>query len=276
MDIYRVKTEWQVAMRYIFILLLFFLNASLSQVSDEVKEITKKLPLDPDGEVFIEAYKGSITITGWNKNEVEIYAEVYIDMDNIAGSDVIFMKDADVRISKFENAIYIRSGKVRIKQDILGLFEVTNTYNPYVNYRIKMPGTARLIIDDYKSKIRIDGLSSDVEIDTYKGRVDISDHSGAVDIETYKGSVRVEFAKITRGSMFETYKGRIRIGIPGTDGFELKCVLGRRATLHSDFSLNQIAGEEYDWERMYSASVNGGGKLIYIESQRGRIFIYRR
>jgi hypothetical protein len=264
-------------MRYIIILIFISVNIVLSQVSGEMRELRRRIPLGPGGEIFIETYKGNVTVTGWDREEAEIYAEVYVDIEaDVDGMEILSMEDAGVRISSFENSIYIRSGKIRVRQDILGLFEVTHTYNPYVSYRIKMPRRAKLIIDDYKSKIRINDLISDVEINTYKGRVDISNHAGSVDIETYKGNVHVEFAKISGSSMFETYKGKIRVGIPGGDRFNLKCILGRRATLHSDFDLKVGVDGEYDWERRYSASINGGGDLIYIESQRGRIFIYER
>ena len=133
-----------------------------------------------------------------------------------------------------------------------------------------MPATARLEIDDYKSVTRISGLRSDLKLHTYKGDVRIDGLDGAADVDTYKGDVRVAFARYSRPSRFETYKGSFDVRLPRDSHFELDADSGRRGEIDSDFA---VASRRSGRRGGVSAQgdVNGGGPALRFTTSRGSL-----
>ena len=108
---------------------------------------------------------------------------------------------------------------------------------PMVHYTIRMPRSARLRVEDYKSATRVSGLESDLRLQTYKGTVEVSGQNGAVDLETYKGEVAISFAALAKPVRLQTYKGEIRLRLPGSSAFEVDADTGRRGDFETQFEM---------------------------------------
>ena len=252
--------------RFAFLLSLVLLT-SLSYAQD-VKEVNKTVGIGADGTVFIETYKGSITIETSDKPVVNIVARIEADGGNSRSKEDVERTMIDIDSS---------GGEVRIKTDydrlrehhswFSGWFTDDNVALPFVHYTISMPATARLSIKDYKSDSRITNLHSSIDLNTYKGSVAITGLEGSIDLETYKGDSRVDLAKLSRDSRFKTYKGQIQISLPRETGFELETDLGRRTDFDSDFdadfhSKRHSAGDIH-------GKVNGGGPMLRLSGEKG-------
>ncbi|HLF20489.1 MAG TPA: DUF4097 family beta strand repeat-containing protein [Bacteroidota bacterium] len=245
---------------------------ALSASAQEVREISKMVPLNSDGRLSIDTYKGSITITTWDKKEVEIFARIEPDDQPWSDDNEEDIKNTEVRISASTNEVRVKSDYDRLRRHrdgFWGMFGETGTSLPFVHYTIKMPRSARLSVKDYKSKTKISNLSADVEFNTYKGEVEISNFEGAIDLETYKGEVDVVFSKFAGSSRFETYKGDMRISLPRKSGFELDSDFGRRTDFTSDFDVQTRYRDQKRREADYYGSVNGGGPRLQLKSEKG-------
>lgn len=196
----------------------------------EVKEIKKTVPLDADGRVIIDTYKGSIHVTGWDSAAVEIDAR--IEPDGSWASDERAARETEVSIDASPMSVRIKSDYRNARRH--GWFHVFNSL-PFVHYRIKMPRTARLEVKDYKSEIDIANLRSELHLDTYKGTGKVSDLDGSLRLSTYKGDLKVRFARLSAASLAETYKGEIEIALPRDAAFHLDSRVGRHGDLRSDF-----------------------------------------
>ncbi|MBI3697427.1 MAG: hypothetical protein HY238_21660 [Acidobacteria bacterium] len=177
-------------------------------VDPRTKEVRKTVDLNPDGQVAIDTYKGSITVKAWDNSRVEIYARV--EPDGTARDWKEKIEATEIRIDDSPDSVRIKTDYEKVKQlsrRRLSLFDWEDGTLPLVHYTIQMPRTARLRIKDYKSKTEIGSLRSEVDVDTYKGEVRISDLDGSLSLNTYKGEARVRFANLARRSRFETYKG---------------------------------------------------------------------
>jgi DUF4097 and DUF4098 domain-containing protein YvlB len=137
-----------------------------------------------------------------------------------------------------------------------------------VHYTIRMPATARLRVEDYKSTTRISGLDSDLRLNTYKGTVDVAGQKGALDLETYKGEVTIAFATLSKPVRLQTYKGEIRLRIPAASGFEVDADAGRKGDFATEFELTTRTGAAS--HRMRGAA-NGGGPMISFETDKGSL-----
>ncbi|MEO8190133.1 MAG: DUF4097 family beta strand repeat-containing protein [Acidobacteriota bacterium] len=242
-----------------------------------VREFHRTLPLSADGHLSISTYKGSITVTSWDRAEADVSARVEAD-----GTE----DDAEEKVARTEVRIDGGGSSVRVRSDydkvrdhsFAGLFGFGFGFGfglhkgtlPLVHYTIRMPATARLDIEDYKSRTSVAGLRADLKLHTYKGEVVVDNLDGAAHVETYKGDVRVSFARYAHPSRFETYKGTFEVRLPKDSRFELDADGGRRGEVDSDFQVATRSTSRRGGERA-RGSVNGGGPSLRFESSRGSL-----
>lgn len=252
--------------------LLFFVCTN-NFYAQEFKELEKSFPLELNGAVSIDTYKGQIIIETWDKAEVYIYAKIVPDESGwsfISTNPAKQLRAADVEFDASPNSINIKS-EYKKNNSWFG-----NSTRAFVNYKIKMPKTARLNIKDYKSETKIGGIQSNVEMETYKGNVSIYGINGAIDFETYKGRIKVEFLKLAEDSRFETYKGEIRISLPKNSAFTVDANFSKRTDFSSDFSIDSEARGRKNRDYDFKSDVNGGGPILKLSSERGQIDLFEK
>ena len=239
-------------------------GAALAQ-SETTRELHKVYPLAKDGRVKIDTYKGSITVTTWDKAEAEVHVRIEADGSRQRDEQNVALTEIEMRSSAKELRIESDYRKIRSR----GFFGDDGNL-PLVHYTLTMPATAELEIEDYKSASSIRELKADLRFETYKGTLDAEGLAGAVKLETYKGDIDVAFATLQGDCRMETYKGTIRIRIPKGAGFEINAEIGRRADLESDFSLSGLREGGNRDDKEYRGPVNGGGPEIRLETYKGK------
>ncbi len=237
-------------------------------LAENVKEIRRELPLDDDGRVSVETYKGTITVTTWEKPKVEVYARVEPDGTHPAPAEQV--ANTEVRIKGSGKSVLIETD-----YDEAPWRWFSGNTRAFVHYTIRMPRTAALEVEDYKSRTRIAELDGDLRFHTYKGSVDL-EGVRMVELDTYKGDVRAEFSRFDRESAFKTYKGDISIELPKKSGFDLDADTGRRGSLEMDFDITTRAGRRFSGEDGYRGAVNGGGPRLRLETYKGSFRIRER
>jgi Putative adhesin len=247
--------------------------AASPAIAVETKEFRRTVDLDARGSVSIDTFKGSVEVEAWDQARAEIFARV--GPDTTCGNDAsqaerVRLTEIDVQSSG--SRLKIRSDYDKLKDfpliplHVEGLDMACNAH-PFVYYRIRMPRTARLEIEDHKSKIGVTGLRSDAKIVSHKGAIDVTDHDGALDLTTHKGDARVEFARLGGDSRFETHKGDVEISLPRSAAFDLEAHVGRAGRLESGFT---VAGREWSKrESFYEEKVNGGGPRLELTTHKG-------
>jgi hypothetical protein len=252
------------------------LFASAFAAAVPVKNVHKTVPLAADGRLEISTYKGSIEVSTWDRPEAEITARVEPDSSSDDSAEVAARKvdETRIEIDGGGSSVRVKSDYSRVKDgSFFAIFGSQGTL-PFVHYVVKLPATARLKIEDYKSDSHVTGLRSDLKVHTYKGQVRVDALDGGADVDTYKGDVRVRFARYAHASRFETYKGEIEVRLPRDSHFDLDASGGRRGNVDSDFDhLERV--ERAGWRRGVSAhgAVNGGGPSLRFETSRGTLRI---
>jgi len=265
----------------LFPLFFFALLLTLPASAQQRREISELVPLDADGRVMIDTYKGSIDVTTWDREEVSIDAVIEADENR----ELVSL--TEVRIERSGNTLRIESDyrKAKKKGSNWRLFGDNNMSLPFVHYTIRMPRTADLNIDDYKSDIDVEALQADfdletykgavkihdvtgdVRVETYKGNVDVTELAGSLDAETYKGNIDVEFVDFAGHSNVETYRGDIRLHLPRNTGFDLNADLGRGGDLDTDFRLDNVRIKD----NVYRGQIGGGGPGLDVDTYRGHV-----
>jgi hypothetical protein len=212
----------------------------------DTKEVNRTVALSVTGSVTIEAQRGSIHVATWDRTEVEIKVRI-----EAAGSSSFSQRRFDrtgVAIDSTPDSVRIRSNYPP------GDCCSWNTgENPDIHYTIRMPRTAQLTIRDHRSQ------------------TDIRDLAGALDVETHRGTVRVEFTAFTANSSVETHRGTVELLLPKDSRFNLETNLDRKASIDSDFQvLARIGGRR---GRTLEGAVNGGGPVLRLSTDKGRIHL---
>jgi hypothetical protein len=255
-------------------------HASLPLLAADAREIHRTVALDAQGAVAIRTFKGSIDVEPWGEPRAEVFAR--IEADTSCGSDAYQVER--VRLTEVDFQSTPSRLEVRTNYEKLDAlppipfhtagFDATCSAHPFIHYRLRIPRTARLDVEDHKSKIRISGLRSEARISSHKGSVDVRAHDGALDLSTHKGDVRVEFARLGGDSRLETYKGDIEISMPSSAGFDLDARVERGGTLDAAFPLEERIVNRR--ERIYEQKVNGGGPRLELSTRNGSIRITER
>jgi len=226
------------------------------------KDIHKTFPLDSHGSVTIDTYKGSIHVTTWDRNEVDVSVRIEEDGDVFSQS----VKRADVRFDASPRDI-------RIKSDSQWFF--LDGVSPLYQYTIKMPRTANLRIKDYKSESDITDLASDLQFNTYKGSLQLRNFTGGLTVNTYKGDIHADFAAVTAPVRIDTYKGDIDLRMSRESRFDLSTDIGRRrGDPDNDFARYVKTSNSRD--RVHRSQVNGGGPEVRVRSYKGEFRLRAR
>jgi putative adhesin len=234
------------------------------------KEIHKTVPLDRNGRVDIETYKGSVKVTAWDRAEADITAR--IEADDACGDaryQAEVVKDTEVRISGEGSSVSIRSDYDRTSEHWTFWMFGACSAKPFVHYTISMPRSARLDVQDHKSNIDVANVASDLRIKSYKGDVRVTGAEGRVSLDTHKGDVRVAFAKLTGDSHFDTHKGSIEVTVPKDAHFQVSAEVDRHGRFDSDFPVLVRTSKRYSRDERIEGAVNGGGPTLHMATHSG-------
>ncbi len=274
---------------FILALATVLLPSALLAQSPQRKEFRRTVALQPGGYLTLETYKGSIRLSPWEQNQVEITAEIEPAEDTSEAYARRSVEATEVDVWGSGRSVTIRSDYDAVPCEERFPWPGCSKTLPYVHYVIRAPRRLNLRIKDYKSEIdlteldgrlevdtykgtlRAQGLTGDMRLETYKGTVKGVGLRGGLRAETYKGEMRLEAALEDR-SRLETYKGTIELQLPATQRLSVRGEMSRRADFVSDFEMavRALGGERLE------GHINGGGPELEIYSRRGTIRLRRR
>lgn len=244
-------------MRRTIAFLFIALTALAANAADKVVHQTARL--DANGRLAVETHNGSITVTTWNRPEVDIQARIE-DALNVTQSDV---KATQIRVTGSGSSVSVETDYTGISG--WGLFNFDHDLPP-VHYTISMPANARLKVTAHNASAKVRGLRNDVEVDTHNGPVDIADLDGAAHVETHNGEVRVAFARFAKPASIETHNGSIEVQMPQNSAFRIDAD-GHHLSFESDFPATVHDREA----SRFTGEVNGGGPALRISTHNGSV-----
>jgi hypothetical protein len=224
--------------------------------------------LNSNGSVTIETHKGSIKVTTWDRPEVEIQARIEAEPGSLM--DQRRFEGTDVLVDSFANSVRI---KTKYPDDNGCCFSIEGS-NPVVRYTIQMPRAARLSVRDHRSDTQISDLQGELDINTHRGTVDVHKLGGPLRLSTHRGEVKVDFASFAGNTIIDTHRGSIELSIPKNSRFDIQTSSERHATFESDFSV--ISPSTARRGESFNGSVNGGGPILRIKTDRGHIRLRAR
>lgn len=187
-------------------------------------EIDRRRPATARGEVDIESDFGSITVRGWERNEVQVQGTV------AAGAES-FDLDGD------------KEG-VSISVDVPDAWMQASAEDPAFRSTlvVMVPAGSRLDIESVNAFVTVEGVTGRVEVRTVNGAVRVAGAPAAVDVETMTGAIEVralaapmEIESISGTVVVEgatgevrikTVSGKVSVGGKGVSALEISTTTG--------------------------------------------------
>jgi hypothetical protein len=243
------------------------LALSTALFAADYKDVNRTVALRGNGSVEIETHKGSIRVSVWDRQEVEIQARIEAEPGTIM--DRRRFDATEVRIDSSPDSVRIET----YYPDFSGccFFDDSGT-NPEVRYTIRIPKSAQLTIRDHRSETEVTGLQGALKLTTQRGTAHLTGLGGALHLDTHRGDVHVEFSSFTAASSISNFRGTVDLTMPRNSRFDLQTDSGRRGSIETDFSV--MTHTVIRRGGTVHGTVNGGGPSLRIETERGEVRIH--
>ena len=253
--------------------------------SAQSRVFDQTVPLASAGRLAVESNKGSLQLTGWDRDEVEIH--VRIEPPENVSADY-------ARRAVEATHIEVSGGgqSVRIEPDYSDVPYREDRWNdnsrsiPFVHFEISAPRQIRLVVESDRGLATIRGFEGDLDIEVDRGDANLSDLNGRITVDIDRGdhsrfsdisgSLDLEFDRtdvtmrnvtIDGDSLIEIDRGEIEIALPADQALTIVTDLSRRAEFDSDFPVTMESMDGRD----FRGTINGGGPELSIKSDRGRV-----
>lgn len=231
------------------------------------------------GRIIATCYHGSITVKGYNGQEIRVVAKVREKLlkksKKKSNMHIIQQRSTGLKIEEENNVV-----KISVRS-------MTNT----VDLTITVPYSSSLTLKTYnRGDIRVENVSGELDINNYNGAISLNGVSGVAVTHTYNGPVKVTFKKILNKPMsFSSFNGDVDITFPANlkADVKLKTTMG---SIYSDFDIKMtpVAAKKVSDERKKGGKfkisfddamvgkINGGGELINFKTYNGDIYIRKK
>lgn len=202
---------------------------------------------------------GSITVHGWDKNEVQVVAMV----------DARARTEDDARAIAKEVSISARDGELRATGPSRGHRESWS-----VSYEVWVPRHTDLTLSSQNGGISVDDVDSRMDLETVNGGLRLADVAGDVRGTTSNGGITAELSGDTwRGAGLDlrTSNGGVRLAIPSDYSAQLET-----GTVNGGMNIGFPVTIQGRLGRRLSTQLGRGGPTIRATTTNGGVTISRR
>ena len=256
------------------IILLVFVFSSLISATTLTKNFEKSYDFEQGGSVSVKSINGSIELSSWNKNKVEIQAEIKVK----AGS----RRKAEDLLEKVEIIIDYDSDKISIEGEYprrcnnRSFFDSLfgSNSNVTIKYWIKVPKETDIDLKSTNGRVTADDITGLVDLSTTNGSIEASNIQGSVDAHTTNGAIKVQLNKFKNNNriILKTVNGSVKLSLPDDAKADVKASTVN-GSISTDFPLT-IRGKFI--KKNLDGEINGGGGRISLSTVNGSISIYER
>ena len=145
-------------------------------------EFHKNVPLSPGSTLSLENVNGNVEIHGWEKEELDVYAEKMIQFPERTRFYVYPRKDfaPGIVFDKFENFVKIRTKNISEDKEV-GIVDYYIDVPHSVNLKDVVVRRGNILITEVYGDAYLDLTDGDIEVDNFSGSLTVSVVHGSVD-----------------------------------------------------------------------------------------------
>jgi DUF4097 and DUF4098 domain-containing protein YvlB len=232
--------------------------AALPAWAEVREEFHKTVAMDANGNFSIKNVNGGITISAWDKNEIEIDA-----VKTASSSDKLH--DARIEVAGSGHSV-----DVKTKYPSWG-----NNNGASVEYTIHVPRGARLFaVETVNGGIHIDGPNNLIKAKTVNGKVEVWNASGELQMESVNGELKASLNNAGKNpARLKVVNGSIALSMPPSANARIK-VSTVTGGIQSDLPVT-VNKPQYGPGASVDATLGSGGATIEVESVNGTIYLHK-
>jgi len=235
------------------LLALAFAASASAQVTEEFH---RTVPLSSNGRISLDNINGNVTITGWERNEVQI------DAVKKAGNQQK-LDEARIEVDASSDSVHIRTRYP----------EGHNNNNPAtVTYELHVPRVAHLdSINLVNGSLDVSQVSGDIKADLVNGKANVHDLAGRAELSSVNGVINAYYRSLDNvtGIKLKSVNGSVRLGLPSSPNADVR-VSTLNGGITTDFPL-QVQGKFMG--RHLDGKLGNGGTRIEISNVNGSVHI---
>lgn len=239
-------------------------SAVNSSKADETERFEQTYPLNANGRVSVSNVNGSITVEGWDKNEVKLeYVKTADTKENLA--------DVEVKIDAQKDSL-----NVETKYDSSWNRGSRKNKRVEVAFHLMVPRNALLDeIETVNGSVSISNTTNAVKVSAVNGEVKAFNLRGAAELSTVNGTVTADFERLenTNRISLETVNGQAFLTIPSDANATVRAET-TNGKITNDFGLPVRKGQ-YVGHSLYG-KIGDGNVKIKLESVNGELTLRRR
>ena len=266
-----------------FLLPLIVMSVFGQSAQDKVEKTTHNF--QTGGNLTIKSYRGSLQLTSWDRNEVEVVARISAPHEVSDDYALRAINATRIEIRGSDRSLDIQSNYDDVPEGD-GKGPRSRTL-PHVHFEIRAPRSISLNIKADISKIDFHGFEGKIALDTDRtnikgsdlagevrlhmdrGDASLSDVKGKVDMQNDRGEISLDRVSISNDSRLKTNRGQISLKLSDAQGLSLKGRVAEMDYFHSDLPIQMrtLRGKRIE------GTINGGGPELYFKAERGRIHL---
>ena len=240
-------TFWVTLMAAVFV---------VSAVAQVTQDFHRTVPLSATGRVSLENINGNVTITGWERNEVQIDAVK-------KARDQQKLDEARIEVEASSDSVHI---KTQYPQGH------TNNNPATVTYELHVPRMAHLDhVELVNGSLEVSQVNGEIDANLVNGKTDLRDLSGRLTISAVNGTITANFRTLdnVKEIHLKSVNGAVNLGLPASPNAEVS-VSTVNGGITTDYPL-QVKGKFMGHH--LDGTLGSGGTHIEISNVNGSVRI---
>jgi len=256
----------------VFVLLLV---GSAAALADYREDFSKTLPLKAGERFSLDNVNGSVVVSTWKEDKVEIKAV------KVARDDEKDLKDVEIRVDQSAGMVSVKAiwPKFRLHFNVNVDFEIKVPEGVHldkvetVNGGINITGRyGRAVAETTNGSVTVEDASGELKAATTNGGVQVNRFEGKLQAETTNGNIRLEGLTFKDGITAETTNGSITLAISAPEALNAN-LLARTTNGHITVDFPVTLKNLTESKHRVEAKIGQGGPEISLETTNGSIKI---
>ena len=262
--------------RFRFWVLLFLLGGvGLLMGSTVKKEFKKRFDFQTGGEVDVKNVNGNIYVETWDKEFVEVYAEIEVKARSRREAEA-FMEKVKILIDHDRNRLLVETNypKFRGGGSIWDWIFGGKKPQVKVEFWIRVPAKTDIGLKTVNGRVLARDVEGRAKLATTNGNIKAEGIRGSVDASLTNGGISVELAELNfdEDMSLRTTNGSIKLYLPEDVEADVDASTVN-GSVSTDFPL-EVRGRFIG--KRIRGRINGGGNVIDLHTVNGSIRIYER